>query len=870
MSRASSASCRLLLTAIVILAACLGAITARPAPAVDAAGSGRFGLVADIGTRHPCDGQQGGPVGVLAATGARWAKEEVRWDWVEPSRDQWTWTCMDRAINDERARGLDILGQLDYTAGWAVGKSDRVVYDPPPLDLWQNYVIQTVSRYKDRIHAWEVWNEPNNPVFWTGSRDQYMALLVVTHDAIKQADPSALVVGPAITGVDTDWLNAMPWDKIDVLGLHMYVPPAFLNDQGYSYFNQGLPNLAQIVSQHGNKPIWLTELGYSSQSGPDPWHVGDEGLQARYLAEFLAETTAFVGLNIERLLPYDFNDDTPGGGFGLTRNDWSSQKPAFAAFHTLVGQLDGATGQGRANLGAGVFAFQFSRNGQTTLVVWSANNTTVTIPSAGDGTVTDLYGKQQTVTRQNGALHVPVGADPVYIVYQAGGGGNASIVRFSQHQQQTFANHAQLLALNAQFFAVLNAKCAQSCPKFTTLFQYSSAIQALLSLYYFQLANGVPPGSAQLRAMYEGLDSGDYTELAKATPPPTPNISTNLGMSDAEANAANALLSNQAQQLGTAQAIDTSLGRADAAQAAGDDNWEGQQLQNAQQLSSQQAALSEAEPALLDNMQAAAQASGDNESLSANDVASYQNDIAQNDLSPAYNQTLHDLGASPTMQADVHQQFSAQDAGAVAALGGGQFPQLLTTPQLTSDLQLTAQALRDFSTSQCFPTTGYCVSARFVAYWNAHGGLAIYGYPLSEEFNQQLADGHTYAVQYFERARFEWHPENQPPYDVLLGQFGRIIHPADPPVAPQDGAQYFDVTGHNVSPAFFAYWQTNGGLAQFGYPLSEAFTETLANGQPYTVQYFERARFELHPENQPPYNILLGQFGRQIYATLGR
>jgi hypothetical protein len=776
MSRAISAPCRLLLTTIVLLAACLGAITARPAPAVDAAGTGRFGLVADIGTRHPCDGQQGGPVGVLAATGAKLVKEEVRWDWVEPSRDQWTWTCMDRAINDERARGLDILGQLDYTAGWAVGKSDRVVYDPPPLDLWKNYVLQTVSRYKDRVHAWEVWNEPNNPVFWTGSRDQYMALLSVTHDAIKQADPSALVVGPAITGVDTDWLNAMPWDKIDVLGLHMYVPPSFLNDQGYSYFNQGLPNLAQVVSQHGNKPIWLTELGYSSQTGPDPWHVGDEGLQARYLAEFLAETTAFVGLNIERLVSYDFNDDTPGGGFGLTRNDWSSQKPAFAAFHTLVGQLDGATGQGRANLGAGVFAFQFSRNGQTTLVVWSANNTTVTIPSAGDGTVTDLYGKQQTVSRQNGALHVAVGADPVYIVYQAGGGGSASIVRFSQHQQQTFANHAQLLALNAQFFAVLNVKCAQSCPKFTTLFQYSSAIQALLSLYYFQLANGVPPGSAQLRAMYEGLDSGDYTELAKATTPSTPNISTNLGMSEAEANAANALLSNQAQQLGTAQAIDTSLGRADAAQAAGDDNWEGQQLQNAQQLSAQQATLSEAEPALLDNMQAAAQASGDDESLAASDVASYQSDVAQNDLSPAYNQTLHDLGASPTMQADVRQQFGAQDAGAVAALGGGQFPQLLTTPQLTSDLQLTAQALRDFSTSQCFPTTGYCVSARFVAYWNAHGGLAIYGYPLSEEFNQQLDDGHTYAVQYFERARFELHPENQPPYNILLGQFGRQIY----------------------------------------------------------------------------------------------
>ncbi|MEO5951914.1 MAG: sortase, partial [Chloroflexia bacterium] len=55
-----------------------------------------------------------------------------------------------------------------------------------------------------------------------------------------------------------------------------------------------------------------------------------------------------------------------------------------------------------------------------------------------------------------------------------------------------------------------------------------------------------------------------------------------------------------------------------------------------------------------------------------------------------------------------------------------------------------------------------------------------------------------------------------------------------------------------------------GGLAQFGYPISEEFVETLEDGKPYTVQYFERARFELHPENAAPYTILLGQFGRRI------
>jgi hypothetical protein len=166
-----------------------------------------------------------------------------------------------------------------------------------------------------------------------------------------------------------------------------------------------------------------------------------------------------------------------------------------------------------------------------------------------------------------------------------------------------------------------------------------------------------------------------------------------------------------------------------------------------------------------------------------------------------------------------------------------------------------------------FPETGKCVEEPFLSYWNTHGGLAINGFPISDRMTQTLDDGKSYTVQYFERVRMELHPENQPPYDVLLGQFGRQIHPADPPVAPKPGAQFFPETGHNVEGGFLGYWTANGGLAQFGYPISEEFQETLEDGNSYTVQYFERARFEHHPENQPPNDILLGQFGRRILGN---
>ncbi|HEX5504335.1 MAG TPA: serine hydrolase [Thermomicrobiales bacterium] len=171
-----------------------------------------------------------------------------------------------------------------------------------------------------------------------------------------------------------------------------------------------------------------------------------------------------------------------------------------------------------------------------------------------------------------------------------------------------------------------------------------------------------------------------------------------------------------------------------------------------------------------------------------------------------------------------------------------------------------------------FPETGHTVAGAFLAYWEDRGGLAQFGYPLTDQRQERLEDGRTYTVQWFERARFEAHPENPPPYDVELGQFGRRIleertgEAVSPPAKPRPGQAFFPETGHNLGGDFLAYWQANGGLAQFGYPLSEVFQQQLDDGKIYTVQYFERARFEEHPENPTHWTIELGQFGRHILA----
>jgi hypothetical protein len=172
--------------------------------------------------------------------------------------------------------------------------------------------------------------------------------------------------------------------------------------------------------------------------------------------------------------------------------------------------------------------------------------------------------------------------------------------------------------------------------------------------------------------------------------------------------------------------------------------------------------------------------------------------------------------------------------------------------------------------SRYFPETRHTVKGIFLKYWNEHGGLPQQGYPISEEFTEVSdLDGKPYTVQYFERAVFEKHPENKPPYDVLLSQLGTFQYRAKygetgaPDQKPNSqNSQLFKETGFQVGGPFLEYWKTHGGLAQQGYPISNEFSEVSdLDGKTYTVQYFERAVFELHPENKPPYDVLLSQLG---------
>ncbi len=156
----------------------------------------------------------------------------------------------------------------------------------------------------------------------------------------------------------------------------------------------------------------------------------------------------------------------------------------------------------------------------------------------------------------------------------------------------------------------------------------------------------------------------------------------------------------------------------------------------------------------------------------------------------------------------------------------------------------------------------YTVAGLFQEYYNANGGERVFGRPISD-----LLEVNGRAIQWFERIRLEQWPEYAgTSYAIQGGRIGTEFtqneqFPDQEFFVSRPGARFFAETSHGVVDPFLSFWEQNGGLERFGYPISEQVQEKLDDGQIYTVQYFERARLELHPNSPTPYNVQIGLLG---------
>ncbi len=387
-----------------------------------------FGVVAALGNRVRAD-EMPAAVALMREAGVQWQREEIFWDRVQQAPggpfdwdgDGSGFYNYDRAIGLQAEAGINILGLLNYNPAWFKGKNphpDEWIQD------WGNYVYATVARYgRDRgwIKHWELWNEPNlaGSGYESGLYEvrDFVRILEVGYAAAKAADPEATIVmgGMAsIWGVPPspynydyfDYLERVGqlggWNHVDVIAIHPYrpdPPEGRLGGrvQGEQNFRTEMQHLDDLLRRYGTKPVWLTEIGWSTNA---QWPGVDPDTQAFFMVRLYI--LAITHPSIEKIFWYDFRNDTwPEAPYerpvyndyedefhyGLLRrsypldpNQADLRKPAFLAYRTMTDMLAGAwlheiVAEGDRPEWPGVHWYSFHATDRRVDVLWRVDGT---------------------------------------------------------------------------------------------------------------------------------------------------------------------------------------------------------------------------------------------------------------------------------------------------------------------------------------------------------------------------------------------------------------------------------------------------------------------------------------------------------------
>jgi len=329
--------------------------------------------------------------------GSRWDRFDFIWPNFETSNNTWNTDILDSydaVVSSLAAKNMNIVGILLWTPDWAATKRGEGLgvssVDPhssgwhtpgfhrsltpmaasasssPPQGLylawsdsnnhWGDFVYDIVTRYKDDVKYWEMWNEPEWPYFWTGSSGDYARLLKVGYRATKSACPDCTVLfGGLHYWANTDYyrwvLSALNDDPaasqnnyfFDVMSVHLYSRSSSIYDEVNNIRN------GMEAYNVGDHPIWLTETGVPVWGDPQAHkskydYAATQDEAAAYVIQSYANSWAS---DVERYFFFRTNDADMGEYFGLIRND-HSLRPAYVAYQVATTYLISPTFTTRA------------------------------------------------------------------------------------------------------------------------------------------------------------------------------------------------------------------------------------------------------------------------------------------------------------------------------------------------------------------------------------------------------------------------------------------------------------------------------------------------------------------------------------------
>ena len=241
-------------------------VPASPAPSAPP----EFGLQI-----HGCGYPLADAIELVTRAGFSWVKQQVRWDEIEGVRGAYAWKCIDDVVDQAHARGLKVLLSVTTAPRWAktwtAGEAG-----PPDADLFAGFVTNMVKRYSGKVHAIEIFNEPNLAVEWGDNLNPgyYVQMLIAASQAIKRVDSRIMVISAGLAPTRwNDW--GMAIDDLDYMR-RIGTDAAHYADCIGAHFNDGtssplLPGspFEQLILTYWtlvgqSRPICLTEFGVAT------------------------------------------------------------------------------------------------------------------------------------------------------------------------------------------------------------------------------------------------------------------------------------------------------------------------------------------------------------------------------------------------------------------------------------------------------------------------------------------------------------------------------------------------------------------------------------------------------------------------------
>jgi Glycosyl hydrolases family 39 len=349
---------------------------------------------------------------------------DVLWRDLQPAVGEWNWRRLDTYIKLAERAGVDVIIPLAMPPRWASARpDDKGSYgpgssaEPKDFNAWTAYVRAVAERYKGRVRWYEIWNEVNEPDFFTGTLDKMIELTSEAQRVLKEVDSENRLLSPSTVG-HYRWFERFLQSGgarfVDVVTYHFYVP-----SEGPEAMLPTVHKVRELMRRHGvaDKPLWNTETGWliaNADGSPftqdyKKWIILDQSQAAAYVARALILSWA---AGVERFYWYSWDHFD----MGFVEPKARTVKRAGQAYLKTVEWLEGGRLGRCAKVNLIWTCDMIDAQGKRAYFVWSeSTDTPISFAIPPDWQVKSMHHLDGSSQRLEGERSIDVGPMPLML-----------------------------------------------------------------------------------------------------------------------------------------------------------------------------------------------------------------------------------------------------------------------------------------------------------------------------------------------------------------------------------------------------------------------------------------------------------------------